>query len=327
MGRHRRWIRAAALGSAASLILGLGLLDTAASASAAGGGKHQGPAHAQKAPVASHRVAPIAPKAPRAAKAAPAIGASPMLAALPSRTFTVNSNADTHDANPGDGSCADSGGACTLRAAIEEANADAGSTQINVPAGMTILLDSSLGALAPTASMFIAGGGSTTVIDGQNATQVLNIDDSTTNPAVAISNLTVQNGNGSDGGNVYTGHAAVTLTNVSVKGGQATYGAGTYSGYYGTLWLVNSTVDSNAASSEGGGLYLDGSAFITGSTISNNHSGSYGGGIYISSGQVTMTGSPGRGPPAVGVQTRKWEDEHGHEAPPAHSGAGCPQGP
>ena len=40
-----------------------------------------------------------------------------------------------------------------------------------------------------------------------------------------------------------------------------------------------------------------------------------------------LTGSPDRGPPVVGVQPRKWEDDHSHEAPPAHSGAGCPQGP
>ncbi|MCP4418595.1 MAG: CSLREA domain-containing protein, partial [Chloroflexi bacterium] len=37
-------------------------------------------------------------------------------------TFTVNSTGDAGDANIGDGICADSGGNCTLRAAIEEAN-------------------------------------------------------------------------------------------------------------------------------------------------------------------------------------------------------------
>lgn len=37
-------------------------------------------------------------------------------------TFTVNSTADAVDANPGNGICAASGGACTLRAAIMEAN-------------------------------------------------------------------------------------------------------------------------------------------------------------------------------------------------------------
>lgn len=37
-------------------------------------------------------------------------------------TFTVNSLADTPDANPGNGVCADAVGACTLRAAIQESH-------------------------------------------------------------------------------------------------------------------------------------------------------------------------------------------------------------
>lgn len=37
--------------------------------------------------------------------------------------FTVNSTADAFDANPGDGTCADSENRCTLRAAVQEANA------------------------------------------------------------------------------------------------------------------------------------------------------------------------------------------------------------
>ena len=42
---------------------------------------------------------------------------------VPDRIFTVDSIADTPDANPGDGICDDGSGACTLRAAIEETNA------------------------------------------------------------------------------------------------------------------------------------------------------------------------------------------------------------
>src|SRR5437762_8355578 len=38
-------------------------------------------------------------------------------------SFTVNTQADTHDANPGNGVCADDAGRCSLRAAIEESNA------------------------------------------------------------------------------------------------------------------------------------------------------------------------------------------------------------
>ncbi|MGH1542729.1 MAG: CSLREA domain-containing protein [Arenicella sp.] len=51
-------------------------------------------------------------------------------------TFTVDSTGDEGDTSAGDGVCATSGGACTLRAAIEEANAFAGKENIyfNIPA-------------------------------------------------------------------------------------------------------------------------------------------------------------------------------------------------
>ncbi len=56
-------------------------------------------------------------------------------------TFTVNSNGDGHDVTPGNGICetAFGNGTCTLRAAIEEANALGGANTITVPA-MTITL-------------------------------------------------------------------------------------------------------------------------------------------------------------------------------------------
>lgn len=50
-------------------------------------------------------------------------------------TFVVNTTADTQDASAGNGVCADAGGACSLRAAISEANALAGADVITLPAG------------------------------------------------------------------------------------------------------------------------------------------------------------------------------------------------
>ena len=50
-------------------------------------------------------------------------------------SFVVNITADTQDAAPGNGICADAAGACSLRAAITEANALAGADTITVPAG------------------------------------------------------------------------------------------------------------------------------------------------------------------------------------------------
>src|SRR5512135_1635365 len=57
-------------------------------------------------------------------------------------TFTVNSTADVHDANAGDGICETAAGnhICTLRAAIEEANKHAGADVIALQANATYLL-------------------------------------------------------------------------------------------------------------------------------------------------------------------------------------------
>ena len=55
----------------------------------------------------------------------------PTSAAPQANTYTVNSGTSTADANPGDGVCATAGGNCTLRAAIEEANADGTYSTIN----------------------------------------------------------------------------------------------------------------------------------------------------------------------------------------------------
>ena len=65
------------------------------------------------------------------------IAACLLLAAKPAHTqfilvFTVNSTGDEPDANVGDNVCATSGGACTLRAAIQEANANGTTATDNI---------------------------------------------------------------------------------------------------------------------------------------------------------------------------------------------------
>ncbi|HET9300956.1 MAG TPA: FG-GAP-like repeat-containing protein, partial [Candidatus Polarisedimenticolaceae bacterium] len=62
-------------------------------------------------------------------------GAVTMTPSAVTATFVVNSTADTVDAVPGDGLCADGTGACTLRAALQEANALAGADEITFSLG------------------------------------------------------------------------------------------------------------------------------------------------------------------------------------------------
>ena len=85
----------------------------------------------------------------------------------PTETFTVNDNGDAADLIPGDGYCdsnATAGSQCTLRAAIQEANALPGNDTINV-GSMSILVGSPLPALTDEAGVTIRGNGAS-YIDG-----------------------------------------------------------------------------------------------------------------------------------------------------------------
>lgn len=78
-------------------------------------------------------------------------------------TFAVDGLFDdslAHDASPGDGVCLDGGGDCTLRAAIEEANALAGADSIEFLVAGTILVATSEGQL-PTVTDQLTIDGST----------------------------------------------------------------------------------------------------------------------------------------------------------------------
>ena len=86
--------------------------------------------------------------------------------------FNVTSTADARDANRGNGVCATSSGTCTLRAAIEEANALPGMDTINLPSGTY----TTTGRLVIEDSVFLTGdGASSTVIDGAGAAPLLHV--------------------------------------------------------------------------------------------------------------------------------------------------------
>lgn len=74
--------------------------------------------------------ASAAHKADRRTHASALPGANALLA-VPNAPIVVNSAGDGSDASPGNGICATSTGACTLRAAIQEANAEKGPNEID----------------------------------------------------------------------------------------------------------------------------------------------------------------------------------------------------
>jgi CSLREA domain-containing protein len=101
---------------------------------------------------------------------APAQAADDIVTESP--TIIVNTTADTPDANPGNGSCADASGACSLRAAIEETNAKPGPAIVTVPAGTYVLSSQ----LVVEDDLTLNGADEdSTFIDGDNANRVLHI--------------------------------------------------------------------------------------------------------------------------------------------------------
>ena len=75
------------------------------------------------------------------------------------KLFTVDDAADTHDANVGDGTCADADGKCTLRAAIEEANSTFAQDGVNFALPLPSVINLTLGELTITENIYIAGPG------------------------------------------------------------------------------------------------------------------------------------------------------------------------
>jgi len=215
-------------------------------------------------------------------------------------TFTVNSTVDSVDASPGNGTCADSLGRCTLRAAIMESNASAaGPNIINVPAGTYTLTlgpaddefnfdgaEDSFGDLdifINDLSIIGAGSGSTT-INGAGLDRVLDINNFSAfanSVNVVLQGLTIRGGN-----------AATTPEGYHKPGGGIQFdGTDNNTGVpTGTLTITNCVITGNSASGPGGGiLSIFGSTTITGSTISANNS------VNASGGGILFDGSAAAG--------------------------------
>ncbi len=224
--------------------------------------------------------------------------------------ITVNGNADT---------VADDG-ICTLREAINNANADSDTSLADCIAGSgndtiifangitTITLGSTLPEITDPDGLTINGGGDVTV-SGNNLYRVFWVDSTLT-----LANLTVAHGtctscagggiyssggtltitnstfsSNSGSGGIYIFNGTLTITNSTFSGNSATYG-GAVSNSLGTLTVTNSTFSGNSAVSGGGGsgVYTDGPTTITKSTFKNNTGGR--GSVY-NVGNSTITNS------------------------------------
>src|SRR3954471_22405778 len=211
-------------------------------------------------------------------------------------TFTVTSEQDAPDASPGDGVCAAADKACTLRAAVMEANLGSGDQAIVLPKGhfkLTIApvltavgrddgdpghgVDASHGDLNMMVPMTIRGAGAErTVVDGNRVDRIFDVQADST-----IEGLTVTKGStrareliGPTGGGGIGNSANLTLERVAVTDNRSEYGGGIFNIPGSFLTLRHSLVAGNEAG-EAGGIRIDDSGLVVNSTITGNRVVSY----------------------------------------------------
>ena len=213
-------------------------------------------------------------------------------------TFVVNSTADEVDLTPGDGVCLTASAACTLRAAVIEANALPGSDRITLPAGTYTLTLAGLegpkavvpflGDLDITESVTITGAGpSATIVEagttlamavGRVFDLTVRADPGPAQGIVNISGVTIRHGDSSSMGSVFDcgGGGIVNRRNLLNEAG--------------ILNLTDSVVTNNRAHNGGGLCNMSpGSATLLRTSVTDNvafaaFDDSWGGGIKNMSG-------------------------------------------
>lgn len=217
--------------------------------------------------------------------------------------LNVDTTSDSPDAKPGDGQCVSKAGGCTLRAAIEEANATTMADTINVPPGTYALTVASTGGpnFAQSGVLFLNGevqilGGdaASTIVDGGGKSRVFETEKDST---ISLMGLTVQNGlaDGANGAGILNrGH--LKLADLVIKGNRAKGdplnasggGAGIANADTGTATLLNVRVEGNTADGRGGGIANAGELQIMNSTISGNASLTDDGGGIVNEGVLSL---------------------------------------
>src|SRR5438445_4332938 len=186
--------------------------------------------------------------------------------------LVVNSTADTNVCD---------NTTCTLRGAINVANANPGADTITFSITGTILLGSALPNLSDDVTISGPGANALTVNRDPSAAGFIRIFTVDTGKSVTISGLTISCGNTAGGGGI-ANLGTLTVSNCTVSGNSSTFiagGGGIYNSS--TLTVSNSTLSNNSSTTDGGGIYNDdGTVTVSNSTLWNNSSSGSGGGIF-----------------------------------------------
>jgi hypothetical protein len=232
--------------------------------------------------------------------------------------FEVTSTGDGDNVGAG-GICDDGTGNCTLRAAIQAANASPGddSIRFNIPttdpgfeSGRWFIRLSK--ALPDISNINIEGPGPDKLIVQRFVAMPFRIFNVTTNGTASFSGISILSGqavNDSGGGVQNVNDGTVNITNcalsdnsVFVTSGLVRFGGAIYNKATGTVTLSNSMLTNNSAENGGGAIRNEnGTLNVTSCSFSNNSTpDGAGGGIQIFAGTCTVLNSTFRDNSATG---------------------------
>ncbi len=216
--------------------------------------------------------------------------------------FSVQSTQDASDDNPGNGVChtAVQNFPCTLRAAIDEANAATGPTTIYVPAGHYTISKPASGFLDNANGDFVfngnypvtivGAGADKTILDGGQLDRVLS-----SYTALALHGLTITNGKTGFGAGIYADAGGLLVDRARITANLGAQGNGILIRAGNNVSVVDSSIDGNTSNGTGGegggaGIFASiGSALsVFNSTISGNYSHAAAGGIFNDGGTVSI---------------------------------------
>ncbi len=193
--------------------------------------------------------------------------------------FVVDTTADTVDANVGDGICADALGACSLRAAVMEGNADANTTEIQLAQGATYTLTiggsgedgAASGDLDLTERTYVRSFATsvaqTATIDAAGLDRVIHAQGGDFH---FLEGLTITGGDpGADGGAILHTAGLLAIEDSTIAANAAVAG-GAISSTAGTLWIEDSTIHSNTATAGGDAIHTSTTARLFQTTLATN---------------------------------------------------------
>ncbi len=179
-------------------------------------------------------------------------------------SFIVNSTADTND-----GSCTALN--CTLREAINAANASGSTSTITFNVSGTITLSSALPQVTNTAGLTISAQPRQVKISGNNSVQILDV---ASGARLTLDGLALVNANTLGSGGAINNKGLLTVTRCTFGNNHASIGGAIYSTITTTekTWNVStSTFYQNSATTGGGAIHHgSGTANITNCTFTGN---------------------------------------------------------